>query len=332
MYIPTIKKIKYSNNVLVERSLPSKGSVSAKIGQKVEPFARLGISKVSYDDLLLPAKLKISKGLVNGNFVYGGKKIGSIGLKPVLAPFNGYLSLNKDGAGYSLKEEERDFWLLSGVWGEVVNVTKDKSVLIKAQTIDVHLAACTKTDMEGELVVFPNPSDVLEMQYLENFAKDVYGKIIYVGDFASERFIKKAIDHSVGGIIAGGADREGFDIAKRNGIFLGIFTGFGYEIIPDLIFNILKDVSNRYVFVIGGKNLLRIPAPEPFLSKDAAESLVQESIFKYVKKGLRVLVLQKPYFGWMGEIDRVSGSSIFVRFDGKKDSVEVLVPNILAVD
>lgn len=328
MYIPVLKKVIYSDNILLERALPLKGTISAHSGQKVEPFHKLGIAKVSYSYLELGPKIKLVKGKDVGSFVYSGKKIGSVGLHSVIAPFDGYIAKRHDS--YVLRQENRDYWLLAGVWGEVVDVIKDTSILIKTQAVDIHLTVSTNKNIEGELIVFPNPSDLLEMQYLENFTKNVEGKIIYVGDFATYKFMKRAYELGVAGVLAGGADKNTFVFAKENGMFLGVFTGFGYEHIPGFIYDILKDVSSRYVFMYGDKGILRIPMPAQSSGQNL--STKNTSPFRLVEKGLKVQVLQKPYFGWIGEVDSISGSSIFVRFDGKKDIQEVKIPNILAIE
>lgn len=328
MYIPVLKKQVFRENVFIERALPSKGTLSAKVGQKVEPFNRLGMAKVSYTHYDLGCKIIFARAKGPGSYIYAGKKIGRCGLKTITAPFDGYIV--KEGKQFIFKQEERDYWLLAGVWGEIVDIIKDTSILIKTQTIDLHLTAHTNTNIDGELIVFPNPSDILEMQYLENFTKDVYGKIIYVGDFATTKFVARAAELGVGGILAGGTDKNTFNLAKEKGMFLGVFTGFGYEHIPNYIYEVLKDVSNRFVFLSGDTGLLRIPTTIEYFTSQKKEQ--NPSAFRQVEKGLKVQVLQKPYFGWIGEIDSISGASIFVKFEEKNDLVEIKVPNLLAID
>lgn len=331
MFIPTIKKLKYSNEILMERALPSKGIISAKQGQKVEPFTKLGMSKVSYGVLTLGKDFKPQKTKGDGSFFYKDKLIGFHERHKIFAPFDGSLSMDAHTSEWSFKQEERDFWLLSGVWGEIANTARDRSVLVKTQAAEIYFSVCVKKDIQGELLVFPNPSDILEMQYLENFSKDVRGKIIYVGEFASLKLIKRAHELGVGGVLVGGVDVPSFEYAKKQDMFLGIITGFGCDQVPSFIFNLLKEVSNRFVFIYGKKNLLRIPLPEK-LPEDLCKSSMTGVVFKEVIPRLVVQVLQKPYFGWIGEVDSVNGTSIFVRFGDKKDVVEVTLPNILAIE
>lgn len=329
MYIPVIKKIINSNNVNVERSLPTGGKVNIAKGERAEPFSRVGMSKISYKQMELPVEFELTKGKSWKSFFYTGEKLGKLQHKNLVAPFDGYLE--KTETGYILKEEDKVYWLLAGVWGEIVNVTEDKSVLIKTQATDIYFAASTPNSISGELIVFPNPSEILEMQYLEKFEKYAFGKIIYVGNYASPDVIKKALDLGVVGIIAGSADRTTFSLAKQNKMFMGVFSGFGNIPTPKAVFDILKEVSNRYVFISGDSNLLRIPMPIPF-DDSMLKQNSPKSVIKLAKKGIKVVVLQDPVFGYVGEVDRVYGSSIFVRLEENNQVVEVSEPNVLAIE
>lgn len=329
MYIPTIKKILYTNNVLIERPLPAVGKINITKGEHTEPFTRLGMSKISYKQMVLPENLKFPKGKLLKNFFYSGEILGKVSKKNVLAPFDGYIE--EQNGRYILKEEDKVFWLLAGVWGEISSLHDDKSVLIKTQTTDIHLTATNDLSVSGELIVFPNPSEILEMQYLEKFEKYAFGKILYVGNYASLEVVEKAIDLGVVGILAGGADRPSFILAKRAKVFLGLFSGFGKAPTPKPVFEVLKEVSNRYVFIHGEKNLLRIPMPTQFDEAMLKQNELK-SILKTVDAGVKVQVLQDPYFGYLGVVDSIKGSSIFVRLDENQEIFEVQVPNIICIE
>jgi len=55
-------------------------------------------------------------------------------------------------------------------------------------------------------------------------------------------------------------------------------------------------------------------------SKKAAVEPVDPEYVKNIEPGMKAQVFQNPYFGWTGVVDRVSESSIFVRF-GLNDKV-----------
>lgn len=330
MYIPIIKKITKNNDVLIERSLPKVGELVATVGEEVEPYTKLGMSKVSYGVLPLTKRFKLAKRKKSGNYFYTGDLIGFLNRKRVIAPFDGTLFVDEQGV-YSFQQEDRDFWLLSGVWGQVVSVIEKKSALIKTQTIDLNFAACTDNSFSGELIVFPNPSELLEMQYLHNFSKDSFGKIIYIGDHIGASFVDEAAKLGVAGLIAGSVEREAMAVAKKNKIFLGSISGFGVIPTPKFIFDVLKEVSNRYVFLIGGKGILRIPSAHRFEDKEVKSNTFTGQL-RSVKKGLLVQIFEEPYFGWVGHVHSVQSDYIRVIIDQGRDPVKVKIPNVFSLE
>lgn len=330
MYLPIVKKYMKNNGVLIERALPKKGELNSPIGSKVEPFTKLGVTKVSYGKLPLSKKFKIAKGKDLDTYFYTGDTLGKSGRKKVIAPFDGYLEKAQDES-FLFRQEERDYWLLSGVWGEVVNFVKGHSVLLKTQTLDLHLAACTDISHAGELIVFPNPSKLLEMQYLENYAKDSFGKNIYVGNYVNEELIKRASELGVGGVIAGSTSREAMKLAKRQNIFLGSISGFGEIPTPKYIFEILKEISSRYVFLEGGRGIVRIPVPELFSPTEVRAANYTGQLRK-LKKGLKVQVFEDTYFGFVGKIESIQDDGVRVILDDVSEPVIIKIPNILALE
>ncbi len=324
MLVPVAKKLVYKNDIFVERLLPVEGDVVSKVGEIVEPFVKLGMTKVSYAFMNIPTDLKIAKGRPADGFFYTGEAVGSVNGKKVLAPFDGQLGKTADG--FVLRQGARDWWLLAGVWGEVAGVVPKKSVLIKTQSMDFSLAVCTRGSYAGELIVFPNPSKLLEMQYLEKFAKDIFGKIIYAGDFISEAVLKRAIELGAGGLVGGGTNRSTFMAAEDAGFFLGVFGGFGEIPTPKFVYGVLKEISNRYVFVQGEKNLLRVPIPGR-----VDETVRRNEVLKDLKVGDLVQVFEKPYFGWVGKVSEVKDSAAYVLLDGVENPVEASSPNLISV-
>jgi hypothetical protein len=326
LVVPNMRKLKYTPNALVERVLPSKGDISAKVGDVVEPFTKLGMSKASFGRLKIGSRLKIAKRKAVDSFFYKDEEIGKVKNSVVVAPFNGYL--RREEGVYVFEQEQRDYWLLSGVWGAVQNVYAKRSVLLKTQMVDINLAVCTRVSYAGELIVFPNPSEILEMQYLEKFSKNVAGKIIYIGSFASMEVLKRASELGVGGILAGGVDRDGYTFATERNLFLGIFSGFGQMPTPNFVYAILKEISNRYVFLEGHVNLLRVPVPPDFHTVDVS---TKSPLFIDLKPDMRIQIFEQPYFGWIGRVESIQGDIVYAILDESGETVQVHYPNVIGL-
>jgi hypothetical protein len=323
--IPKIKKKKYSSNIFMERALPLKGTISVKEGDTVDPVTRLGMTKISTGISYVPVNFKLSKGKFESGYFYYGETIGRTGFNKVVGPFDGYIS--KSQQGYILTQEPKEHWLLSGMWGSVEKLIGDSSVLIKTQAMDFDLAVCSSKFVNGELVVFPNPTDVLQLQYLQNFSKDVFGKIIYLGGFATFESIEKAVELGVSGLLAGSAEKQAFDYAKEKGICLGLFSGFGRLETPEIIYDFIKEVSGRFVFMMGERNLFRIPVPPMESGEVSNNNVLVEPVV-----GMLAQVFQKPYYTHVGQITDVQNDVIYVKLNGAEQPVQIKLPNIVAVE
>ncbi len=266
MYIPCIQKVSYRNNILIERSLNSRGIITVASGTELKPYTELGQTSSAI--------------------------------------------------------------LLSGVWGTVEDVVDEYSVLIKSSFVDLHLAVATIAYTEGELIVFPNPSDLIQRQYLDKYAYSLGGKIIYTGNNLTLNIAELARSYKVAGILAGGCVRSTFEYARDNNLFLGLFTGFGNCRTPDTVFDVLNDVATRRVFVSGEERFVRVPVPELFFPDKSQE---ESEIFKEVIDGLRVFVLQTPYFGSTGHVISVGKLGAVVKLSSTGEIVEVPMPNMLAL-
>lgn len=347
MYSPVLKKLVDRKDTFIERCLPVAGSIFVKEGDPVKPFDRLGECVFSQKQAHYPKNLKPLKYKKSPQFYYAGSVLGKMAKKDITTPFNGYLAREKDGS-YVLKAADDKYTLLSGVWGEVHKVVGNRSILIKTKTRDLLLVASTSVNSSGELVVFPNPLEILEKYYLESFSKNNAGKVIYVGHYADLEVVKRAGDMGVAAIIAGSASRETFNYAKEKGIALGIISGFGRPETPGQIFNLLSVIAYRYVFFEGERGILRIPHSTSDTQKgresveergtSSKKAVVRKkvsaksSIIKKVEKGVDVVCLQPPHYGKIGTVDSVSGTSIFVKFSIEKNSTEIKVPNFFIIE
>jgi hypothetical protein len=329
MLVPFISKTLQSKGEYVERTLPVPGQILLTENTEVAPYQHVGICTFSQKLLKLPANFKPNKFKKDGQFYYYNNVLGKQGKNSLNAPYNGNL-FKVQNDGFEFREEVKKYILLSGVWGNVVKTVEKNSVLIQTNMTDINLVASTKSNFAGELVVFPNPTRLLERFYLEGFASDsADGKIVYVGNHVSLDFLKDATKYGIGAIIGGSADKEAMRYATDAGINFGIFSGFGDIATPEAVYNLLNSVSNRYVFFQGERNLLRIPMPK----EDQVVSIKPEARTHLVEvaKGMSVLLLQKPHFGESAIVDSVGESSIFVKFGLNENPIEVFVPNFFVL-
>lgn len=332
MLVPVISKLTKSTEILIERVLPVSGEITAAADAEVVPYDHLGFCDFSQRSFKLAKSFRPSKFKKDGQFYYYNLPLGVSDKQKIDAPYNGSLFKLPSGE-YEFKEESKKYVLLAGVWGKIVKIKPNESVLIKSNMTDINLVAATKNDFAGELVVFPNPSHLLEKFYLEGFASGAAsGKIVYVGNNVRIDLLKEAQKYGVGGIVAGSANLETFRYAQKAGISFGLFGGFGDIPTPMDVYTVLTNVANRYVFFQGDRNLLRIPTPPTeAITTLENNSLTKDTVLVQIQKGHHVFVLQRPYFGKTGIVDSVSESSIFVKFSINEKPVEIFLPNFFVL-
>ena len=338
MLIPVVRRIIENKSCLIERVFPVEGHWRVGVGDFVEPFTRLGDCRFSQNEIKYPKEFKPNNFKNDKKFYYANSLLGKVKREKIFTPFDGDLIETSSGE-YIFRENEKEYPLLSGVWGNVKNVYEKKSALIQTQTKDVLFAYSVGKHISGELVVFPNPSDVLKKSYLENFVKGVKGKIIYIGHHVGLDVVERAYEMGASAIISGSCHSNVFDFAKKHKFSLGIFSGFGKIKTPEEIYKFLSSVSYRYVFFESEKNILRVPVKFEDLSgvttiaTSTGDSSTQVlDLVKEIEPNMKVQVLQEPYFGWAGTVDRVNESSIFVKFGLEDKSVEIRLPNFLIVE
>jgi hypothetical protein len=368
MYAPILKKLVEKTETYIERCLPIPGTVLVKEGDLVRPFDRLGECVYSQKQTLYQKNFKPLNFKNGKQFYYSGSDMGKIGKTTIAAPFNGNLFKKDDGTFVFNAAEDR-YILLAGVWGTVHKIAENRAILIKTQSRDLLLVASTQVNVSGELVVFPNPVEILEKYYLESFSKNNEGKIVYVGHFADIEVVKRANEMGAAAVLAGSAHKETFNYAKSKGLGFGLISGFGKLETPEQIYQLLSSIAYRYVFLDGGKNTLRIPhsADDLMVKEEVKEVKVGEtekvkkttkkakvtkkekvssitsisdsftttsnsSIVREVKAGMDVLCLQSPNFGKIGVVDSLSESSIFVKFNTEKAAVEIKLPNFFIIE
>lgn len=330
MRIPLVNKINKVNNFFVERVLPDVGALFVQKGDKLEPFSRVGETKISYFLQKIDPAFTLTKApnsYIAKGVEVGQKKVSSFKLQKLYAPYNGFIRSVGDGT-FLFEQEKQNYTLLSGVWGEVKDVVENKAVLIQSSATVIYAAISTGFDAEGELVVLPNPSELLEDPYFNNFTKEVGGKIIYSGYFIKLENLKKAIDFGVRGIIAGGCDMASIKYAQQAGFSLVSLSGYGRIPTPVSIYELFNSVSNRYVFIRGSVGEVFVPSEVPF---NEAPKKSKKDFFVNIKNGMIVQILERPYFGWMGVVENFDESKVSVRLLNGVEVISIDSTNLLSL-
>lgn len=319
MIIPVYKNITFEEGIFVERCLPNKGKILVTEEEKVYSYTKIGFSKNSAHELIIPNNLIFNSKLKNRKFIKSGDLLAKRENNYLFAPFDGYLE-DREGSKILIKHQE-DYWLISGITGHVSKIIPSKSCLIKSSGYKLKFFETSTNQVEGELRVLPNPSELIEIDFMQRYIKNGVGVVVYTGDFLRKSLLDKAIEIGCEGVICGSCDRETLLYAKRNNFFVGVLSGFGRIPTHSKVFELLKNLDTKYC-------LSREDSKDLFVSSEnlnkSKNSLI-ETPFVFLKKGLDVVCLEYPYFGWEGEIIKIESDKVSVKI--KKINEELKLKN-----
>lgn len=321
MIIPVYKNIRYEKDFFIERSLPSKGKIMVEVGDLVQSYTKIGYSKDNSKELIIPHDYKLDKKFKKSTIFKMGDILAKKQDTYIFAPFDGYVE--DRGNHFVLVKHQEDYWCLSGVAGRIEKILQSRACMISTKGYFLKLFASSFPVCEGELKVLPNPSELIEIEFMEKYIKDGIGKIVYTGDYLRKSMLVKAMEIGCEGILCGSTDRDTLNFAKDSGFFVGLLSGFGRIPTTTKMFKLLKELDSSYSLIQEGSD-------EIFISSDEFGSYLSKS-FAVLKEGLEVISMAYPYYGWQGEIEKVESDFVFVKIVKTNEVIKTSKFNVIAL-
>lgn len=325
MITPVYKNIQYYEEIYLERSLPNKGKILVSSDEKIYSYTKIGYSKNSNKELIIPKILKFNSKLKNKRFIKSGDLLAWKKNNYLFAPFDGYLE-DREEVKVLVKHQE-DHWVLAGVSGTIEKILPSRSCLIKTSGFKIKFVETSIHEVEGELRVLPNPSELIEIDFMEKYIKNGQGRVVYTGDYLRKSLLEKAIEVGCEGLICGSCDRDTLLYAKQNNFFVGILSGFGRIPTYSKTFELLKQFDSKYVIVRDASNEIFISSENTFKK---SESLIQNP-FVFLKKGMKVVCLDYPYFGWEGEVLDIESRFVSVKISKNNEEIKLFPSDLIAL-
>jgi hypothetical protein len=320
MIIPNFKQITFHKNIFIERSLPDVGKILVSESQNVEDYTKLGYSKNSIKELVIPSGLKINSKILSRKNIKMGELLAFKNNKYLFAPFDGVLETR--GKSFVLIKNPEDSWLISGVSGRVAKIYPFKSVLIETSGFEIKLVASSYSICEGVLDVLPNPSELIEIEFMEKYIKNGIGKVVYTGNFLRKEMLIKAMEIGCEGILTSSCDRETLYYAKENNYFVGVLSGFGRIPVSRDIMDFLKRNNSKYAIIRDGSQNIFVSDRLTFYKNDPS--------YINIKIGTLVRVLDYPYYGWEGKVVKIENDLVYVRIVENDEVIKTHHFNLIA--
>jgi hypothetical protein len=321
-YARGIQRIVDGVEYALERRLPAKGQVYAKLGDQVKPETIIGEGKVTaglrvfrLGELLdvAPDKAKNYLRRTIGSRVYQGDIIAEasklMGLRTVqfVAPVDGVLQdFNPQTGQLTLQFAPVTFRLPAGVKGKVSQIIPDEGVYVETQASLLFGAFSGGKSREGALHIIAPPDQPIQPQQID---ARLAGHIVVGGSLISKDVINRCLAVGVKGIVSGGiAAHDLLEISGQPnstedvGLTLLITSGLGNMAIEDATYQFLQRYQEQQVFLVPQEKMLVAPLPSDMQLSPQAPQPVE---YLPLKVGDAVRILSGQQVGQVANVVKV---------------------------
>ncbi len=359
IYVRGIERIVDGVDYALERRLPTKGQVYAKLGDEVKPETIIGEAKVTAGLRIFrlgsllgvpPHKAKQYLRRTVGSRVYQGDIIAEapklFGLRSVqfLAPVDGILQdFNPQSGQLTLQFAPVTFRLPAGVRGKVNQIIPEEGVYVQTKASLLFSSFVAGKSREGPLKIISPPDAPIPPQSID---ARLSGAIIAGGSLVTKDVINRCLAVGVKGIVCGGiAAHDLLSISGQPnssedvGLTLLITSGLGAMAMEPSTYQFLERYREQQVFLIPAEKMLVAPLPTGM--DMSAKQATQPIEFLPLKVGDEVRILSSTHLGKTATVTQIlpaattpfsrTATPICLLQLGSNDTIEIPVTNIEVV-
>lgn len=340
----------------LQRRLPGKGKVFAKLGDEVKPETIVAEGKVSagirvfrLGELLgvPPGKVKQYMHRTIGSRVYQGDVVAEapkmLGLRSVqfMAPVDGVLrDFNPQTGQLTMQFAPVTFRLPAGVKGKVSQVIPDEGVSIETKASLLFGSFTAGQPREGALRLIAAPDQPIQPQSID---ARLAGHIIAGGSLISKDVINRCLAVGVKGIVSGGiAAHDLLEISGQPnstedvGLTLLVTSGLGNMPMEASTYQFLERYQEQQVFLVPQEKMLVAPLPTGMEANPAADPQPVEFLPLQIGGTVRILsgiragqqaTIKKILESKPSRFSRTSVASCLLQPEAG-DTIEIPVTNI----
>lgn len=257
--------------------------------------------------------------------------------KTAIAPISGVIeAINEQTGNVTIARPFKEVVVKAYVQGIVEEVIPNRGVVVATPAVRLTGIFGLGREVHGELKMVCNRAD--EQLTEDKITPDCAGKIIVGGAFATNEALSKALAVGVKGVVTGTASY--LNIINSLGVKLGVgitgqedvgltvilMEGFGVLSMREEAFATLRQLEGRQAS-INGATQIRAGAIRPEIIvpfPDYEGELAQpRTVDEELSVGLRVRVVNDPWFGEMGTVINVPREPRLVETEAKVPVVEV---------
>ena len=324
LYIRGVQRTMEGITYALERRLPAKGSVYAKLGDIVKPETVVAEGKMSagfrmfrLGDLLeVPAnktgrylRRTIGSRIYQGDIIAEATKMFGLSSVQFLAPIDCLLQdFNPQTGQLTVQYAPVSYRLPAGVRGKVSQILPDEGVIIETQVSMLFGTYTSGKFREGALHLVAPPDQPISPQVID--AK-LSGHIIAGGSMVTKDVISRALAVGVKGIITGGIAAHdlleisgGFNTQEDVGVTILITSGLGNSPMEQETYDFLQKYNEQQVYIVPKDKMMVAPLP---VGSDVAAHDISEVPHGYLplNVGASVRLLTSPNRGEVAKVVKV---------------------------
>ena len=320
MKVPIFKKYFEKESVFIERRLPSKGEIYVKIGDAVNSFDTIGIASVVKDreNLKVSGKImvKLNQRVYPGDVISIEKKLFT--KNKVTSSISGRVCCLDEKRGVvEIEGSSSSYKLIAGVKGEVVDILKNESVLIKTPAVVLKSVAGSGEEVAGELKYFKG-----EVVGEELIDESVIGKIL-VANKIEVGALYKAKTFGASGFVIASCEYSDFLKFIKDKINVLVLEGFGNINFIEPFKKYLESRDSIFAILRTYENFLVIPR-ESLQKVLGGSATFTNHFLQEIKVGDTVMVFTKQNYGEMAKVTKINSNSLSVLLIKNNVEVEVL--------
>lgn len=247
------------------------------------------------------------------------------------APISGVVANINYQTGYiTISRPFKEVVVSAYLRGKVGSVIPQRGAVVEVPAVRLTGIFGVGKERHGELrVVADGPGDPLTE---DKVTPDCQGKVLVGGSIATNEAIKRAAEVGANGVIAGTASY--LNVIQSLGVKLGVgitgqeevgmtlilMEGFGRLDMRVEVFEALKAMEGRLACINGATQIragaIRPEVIVPF-PDHSGKFAKQEIVYEDLEKGLRVRVINDPYFGAKGRVVELPREPVVIETEAK---------------
>ncbi|MBE3519497.1 MAG: hypothetical protein IMW97_04235 [Firmicutes bacterium] len=259
--------------------------------------------------------------------------------KTAVAPVSGVIShIDTKTGKVTISRPFKEVIVTAYIRGRVVDIIPERGCVVETPGVKVNGIFGLGRETHGELkVLTKGPDEILTPDMIPD---DAAGKIIVGGSFATNEALARALEIGVKGVITGTVNY--LNLTQSLGVKLGVgitgqedvnitvilMEGFGQLSMRREVWELLKELEG-YTVSMNGATQIRAGAirPEVIVSFPEWDGEIKEAavVDEDLKVGMRVRIVNEPYFGAIGTIQEIIKQPQVIETEARVPTVRVLL-------